>query len=70
MTSSGFRPIIWVTGGISQGLTPRLAREGITPEFGGCRYEKDTRFNIGPNDVPSDIKVDPNKLALKRNHNN
>lgn len=27
--------------------------------------KKDTCFNVGPNDVASYIKVDPNKLALK-----
>ena len=30
--------------------------------------KKDTCFNVGPNDIASYIKVDPNKLALKINY--
>lgn len=30
--------------------------------------KKDTCFNVGPNDIASYVKVDPNKLALKINH--
>lgn len=30
--------------------------------------KKDTCFNVGPNNIASYIKVDPNKLALKINY--
>ena len=30
--------------------------------------KKDTCFNVGPNDIASYVKVDPNKLDLKINY--
>ena len=32
--------------------------------------KKDTCFNVGPDNIASYIKVDPNKLALKREREN